>query len=90
MNSKIENSTLKFLKDLAKNNNRDWFQENKDKYLSAQGNMIAFVEDLILAISEFDEEIGKLDAKKSLFRIYRDTRFSKDKSPYKTNFGAGL
>jgi uncharacterized protein (TIGR02453 family) len=38
----------------------------------------------------FDEEIGKADAKKSLFRIYRDTRFSKDKSPYKTNFGASL
>lgn len=83
-------STLKFLKDLSKNNNRDWFTENKKLYTEAQEDVIAFLENLIEEISKFDEEIGKLDAKKSLFRIYRDVRFSKDKSPYKTNFGAGL
>ncbi len=52
--------------------------------------MISFVEKLIEEMADFDEEMGKLEAKKSVFRIYRDTRFSKDKTPYKTNFGAGL
>lgn len=83
-------STLQFLRNLQKNNNRDWFNDNKTFYQQAQQDVISFVEKLIEEIAAFDEEIGKLDAKKSLFRIYRDTRFSKDKSPYKTNFGASL
>lgn len=83
-------STLQFLRNLQKNNNRDWFNDNKTFYQQAQQDVISFVEKLIEEIAAFDEEVGKLDAKKSLFRIYRDTRFSKDKSPYKTNFGASL
>ena len=79
-----------FLKKLSKNNNREWFTENKDQYITAQQNVLNVVETLIEKIGEFDEEMLKIDAKKSLFRIYRDVRFSKDKSPYKTNFGAGL
>ena len=90
MSSKIEASTLNFLKKLSKNNNREWFTENKDQYITAQQNVLNVVETLIEKIGEFDEEMLKIDAKKSLFRIYRDVRFSKDKSPYKTNFGAGL
>lgn len=90
MSSKIEASTLHFLKNLSKNNNREWFTENKDQYIAAQQNVLNMVENLIEKIGAFDEEIMKIDAKKSLFRIYRDVRFSKDKSPYKTNFGAGL
>ena len=90
MSAKIEASTLNFLKNLSKKNNREWFTENKDLYITSQQNVINVVEDLIEKIGEFDEEILKIDAKKSLFRIYRDVRFSKDKSPYKTNFGAGL
>ena len=90
MSADLKNSTLLFLKDLHKNNNRDWFNENKDRYLSANANVVDFVETLIEEIGKFDEEILKIDAKKALFRIYRDVRFSKDKSPYKTNFGAGL
>ena len=90
MSAVIKNSTLLFLKDLHKNNNRDWFNENKDRYRAAHTNVADFVEVLIEEIGEFDEEILKTDAKKALFRIYRDVRFSKDKSPYKTNFGAGL
>lgn len=86
----MKSSTLQFLKNLTKNNNRDWFNENKTKYQEAQQDVVSLVENLITEMSAFDEEIGKLDAKKSLFRIYRDTRFSKDKSPYKTNFGASL
>ncbi len=86
----MKSSTFNFLKNLSKNNNRDWFTENKSLYTEAQQDVVSLVEGLIEEISAFDEEIAKLDAKKSLFRIYRDTRFSKDKSPYKTNFGASL
>ncbi|ROI08727.1 DUF2461 domain-containing protein [Kaistella haifensis] len=90
MSSKIEASTLHFLKNLSKNNNREWFTENKDQYIAAHQNVLNMVENLIEKIGAFDEEIMKIDPKKSLYRIYRDVRFSKDKSPYKTNFGAGL
>lgn len=86
----MQSSTLQFLRTLEKNNNREWFNENKTTYQEAQQDVISFVEKLIEEMVVFDEEIGKTDAKKSLFRIYRDTRFSKDKSPYKTNFGASL
>lgn len=86
----MEKSTLQFLKTLEKNNNREWFSENKNLYTEAQSDVISFVDDLIQGIGKFDAEILKIDAKKSLFRIYRDTRFSHDKSPYKTNFGASL
>lgn len=83
-------STLQFLRNLEKNNNREWFNDNKTLYQEAQQDVISFVEKLMEEMADFDEEIGKLEAKKSVFRIYRDTRFSKDKTPYKTNFGAGL
>lgn len=86
----MQSLTLQFLRTLEKNNNREWFNENKTTYQEAQQDVISFVEKLIEEMVVFDEEIGKADAKKSLFRIYRDTRFSKDKSPYKTNFGASL
>ena len=86
----INSSTLQFLKDLAHNNNREWFADNRERYIAANTNVAAFVEELIDEIGLFDEEILKLDARKTLFRIYRDTRFSLDKTPYKTNFGAGL
>lgn len=90
MSSVISPKTLDFLKKLEQNNNREWFTENKNLYTESQQNVIAFLEDLLKEMSEFDEELVKIDAKKSLFRIYRDTRFSKDKIPYKTNFGASL
>lgn len=90
MASKIHKSTFDFLKNLEKNNNRDWFNENKEKYVEANQNVLDFVTELLEKMGSFDESILKLDPKKTLFRIYRDTRFSKDKSPYKTNFGASI
>ena len=90
MKTALQSSTLNFLSTLNRNNNREWFTEHKNLYLESQQNVISFLENLIDEIAKFDEEILKIDAKKSLFRIYRDVRFSKDKSPYKTNFGAGL
>lgn len=90
MPASISQNTFDFLQKLTENNNRDWFIENKNLYLESQENIILFLEDLIKEMSEFDENLAKIDAKKALFRIYRDTRFSKDKIPYKTNFGASL
>lgn len=90
MSATLSPTVFDFLKKLTKNNNREWFTENKHLYTESQQNVISFLEDLIKEMSEFDEDLGKIDAKKSLFRIYRDTRFSKDKIPYKTNFGASL
>ncbi|KQT26029.1 hypothetical protein ASG22_04915 [Chryseobacterium sp. Leaf405] len=90
MSATLSQSTFDFLAKLKENNNREWFNENKNLYIESQQNVISFLEDLIKEIAEFDQELAKLDAKKSLFRIYRDTRFSKDKIPYKTNFGASL
>lgn len=86
----IEKSTFSFLRNLKQNNDRGWFSENKEKYTAAQQNVLEFVEELLAEMSKFDENFAKMDPKKTLFRIYRDTRFSKDKSPYKTNFGASI
>ena len=78
---------LNFLTDLSKNNNREWFNANKDSYLQARETFDGMVNRLIPGIRKFDPEIGPLTAKDCVFRIYRDVRFSKDKSPYKTNMG---
>lgn len=86
----MKTSTLQFLKTLEKNNNREWFNEHKDLYLKAKEDVEVFVEDLIHEIAKFDDEILKIDPKKAIFRIYRDIRFSKNKIPYKTHFGASL
>ncbi len=90
MPATLSPEVFEFLKNLTRNNNREWFTEHKNQYVESQQNTIAFLEDLIKEMAGFDEELAKIDAKKSLFRIYRDTRFSKDKIPYKTNFGASL
>lgn len=84
----LERETIDFLKKLDKNNNRDWFNANKDKFIKANDNVIAVTGDLIGRVSKFDPSVAGLDPKSCVFRIYRDVRFSKDKSPYKTNLGA--
>lgn len=84
----ITKEILTFLKTLKGNNNREWFEENKTWYEKARQDFSEFVEQLIYEIRSFDSEIGILEPKNCMFRIYRDVRFSKDKSPYKTNFGA--
>ncbi len=86
----IEKETLQFLKDLKSHNNRDWFNAHKEKFISANENFGDFVQALISEISKFDRSVAGLDAKQCIFRIYRDTRFSKDKTPYKTHFSATL
>ncbi len=86
----LEKSTLKFLKALKKNNNRDWFKANKGQYDNAKANFNEFTQALINAIAQFDTGLNNVEAKTCLFRIYRDVRFSKDKSPYKPNMGASI
>jgi uncharacterized protein (TIGR02453 family) len=81
----IQKSTLKFLKDLEKNNNREWFNAHKSVYLSAQQNVYDFIEQLIIEMNKHDVLEGD-SGKGSLFRIYKDVRFSKDKSPYNPRF----
>jgi uncharacterized protein (TIGR02453 family) len=81
---------LKFLKDIAKNNNREWFEKNKPRYLDAKQQFEDFLEALHKEFLKFDEGLAGLNPRKLGFRIYRDVRFSKDKSPYKVNMGAGF
>lgn len=82
--------TLEFLDTLKKNNNKEWFHANKKTYQKAKSNFEEFVNNIILEFGKIDESILSLTAKDCTFRINRDIRFSKDKSPYKTNFGAYL
>jgi len=76
--------TFSFLKSLAKHNDRTWFADHKNQYEESHQNMIDFAETLLNEMRTHDD-IETVSGKKSLFRIYRDVRFSKDKSPYKTN-----
>ncbi len=84
----LQKSTIKFLKDLNDNNNREWFNDHKKDYEAARDNFIEFVDEQIAGIGKFDPSIKGQEGKKCMFRIYRDVRFSKDKSPYKPHFGA--
>jgi uncharacterized protein (TIGR02453 family) len=80
--------SLSFISDLKNNNHKEWFHANRARYDEARGEFLAFIETLIGEIQAFDPSVATVDAKSALFRINRDIRFSKDKSPYKTNFGA--
>jgi len=81
----INPSSLNFLKKLQKNNNREWFNTHKAEYQKELLQMEAFAERLLKDLNAHDM-IETPSGKKSLFRIYRDTRFSNDKSPYKTHW----
>jgi uncharacterized protein (TIGR02453 family) len=84
----MDQKIIKFLEDLGKNNNREWFLANKPRYEQAKAEFEVFVNSLIPAIAKFDDSIKFLTAKDCVWRIYKDVRFSKDKTPYKTNMGA--
>lgn len=86
----MDKQVLEFLSQLKENNDRDWFAENKPHYESARHQVLDFVDHLIPEMVKIDDAYAGLNASDCLFRIYRDVRFSKDKSPYKTNFGAYL
>jgi uncharacterized protein (TIGR02453 family) len=81
----IKKESLYFLKMLSKNNNRDWFNKHKDNYIEAHNNIIAFADALLFEMNKHDK-IGTSSGKEALFRIYKDVRFSKDKTPYNTHW----
>jgi uncharacterized protein (TIGR02453 family) len=84
----ITKDILQFLGELKQNNTREWFAQNKQKYEKANKSLLALVEQLLPIVQRVDASIGVLAPKDCVFRIYRDTRFSPDKTPYKTNMGA--
>ena len=86
----LQSSTFQFIKDLKANNNKEWFEVNRKVYQRAKEDFLVQVQAIIHGLESFDAEIAfaKLEPKKCIFRINRDTRFSADKSPYKTNMGA--
>ena len=86
----MDSVILDFLRQLKDNNNREWFQKNKKTYDAAKAGMEAFVDVLIPQIAVFDPSVKFVTAKDCMFRIFRDVRFAKDKSPYKTNMGAWI
>ena len=79
--------TLDFLEDLRFNNNKTWFDENRQRYDQARGYFESVIADVIQHFAPVDD-VGTTTAKDCIFRINRDVRFSKDKTPYKSNFGA--
>lgn len=86
----FQTATLNFLTNLSKNNNKIWLDENRNRYLAAKNDFENFVSSLIKKIAAFDNDIKELQAKDCTFRLNRDIRFSKDKTPYKVNMGASL
>lgn len=86
----LQPATIKFLKDLKKNNNKPWFDKNRKIYEASKADFAGFIQKVIDRFGKKDNSIKTLLAKDCMFRINRDVRFSKDKSPYKTNFGASI
>ena len=85
----IPKSAINFLGSISKNNNREWFNAHKHQYQEAYGNIIDFAETLLEKMNDHDQ-IETESGKKAIYRIYADTRFSKDKNPYKTHWGIGF
>ena len=86
----LQPATLKFLRDLKKNNNKPWFDSHRGQYETAKKDFELFIQEVISKHGQKDPDIKDLIAKNCLFRINRDIRFSKDKTPYKSNFGASI
>jgi uncharacterized protein (TIGR02453 family) len=86
----LQSSTLKFLKDLEKNNNKPWFDAHRPVYEDAKKDFAVFIQEVIDKHGKKDPAIRNLVAKDCMFRINRDVRFSKNKAPYKNNFGASI
>jgi uncharacterized protein (TIGR02453 family) len=84
----IRQSTLDFLNQVKLNNNRDWFLKNRSSYIDAKENFETFVQEVINQIIDFEPIMKGLEVKSCVYRFNRDIRFSNDKSPYKTHFGA--
>ncbi len=86
----LQPTSVQFLKDLRKNNNKEWFDNNRKQYEQAKSDFERLTADVLERLGQTDETIAHLQPKDCLFRINRDVRFSKDKSPYKTNMGMSI
>lgn len=86
----LQSSTIQFLKTLKKNNTKEWFDKNRSIYDQAKADYLNFVTILLYEIQVFDPSLIELQPKQCIFRLNRDVRFSKNKDPYKTNFGASF
>jgi uncharacterized protein (TIGR02453 family) len=86
----IKATTLQFLSQLKKNNNKEWFEKNRARFEDARADFEAFTTEIIRRLGKIDDTIAHLEARPSTFRQNRDVRFSKDKSPYKVNMGMYL
>jgi uncharacterized protein (TIGR02453 family) len=86
----LQSSTIQFLKALKKHNNKEWFDKNRKIYEQAKADYLNFVTILLNEIQGFDPNLIELQPKQCIFRLNRDVRFSKNKDPYKTNFGASF
>ena len=86
----LQKTTLDFLNDLKKNNKKDWFERNKPNFEKAKLDFEVFISELFFQLAKTNKNLIGVDPKKCIFRIYRDARFSKNKEPYKTNFGAAI
>jgi uncharacterized protein (TIGR02453 family) len=86
----LQAPTLKFLKSLSKNNNKPWFEEHKGDYQDAKADFESVVQQILDGLSKQEPLLIGLEVKDCTFRIYKDVRFSKDKTPYKTNMGASF
>lgn len=84
----LQTATLQFLKDIAANNNKPWFDAHKEQYEAAKQDWEVFVGQLLEALTPVEPALAGQKAKDCIFRIYRDVRFAKDKTPYKQNFSA--
>ena len=86
----LRNSTIDFLKKLKKNNSREWFEGHRQMYEEAREDFVELVAQILKSLSRRDARYAEIQPKHCIFRINRDVRFSHDKSPYKTNFGAAF
>jgi uncharacterized protein (TIGR02453 family) len=86
----VQKSTLEFLEELKENNHKPWFDENRKRYETVKADYISAAGHILAIMKKHDESLDILDAKDCTFRINKDIRFSKDKSPYKTHLGIAL
>ncbi len=86
----LDTATFEFIADLRRNNNRDWFEDNRDRYEMARADFNSFIGVWLIEIEKFDDSVTGMDPRRCMFRIYRDTRFSNNKTPFKSNFGARI
>ncbi len=81
---------FQFLNELKKNNSKDWFDDNRKEYQELRNEFLVFIKEVLLELGKIDDRFSTMNPSKCIFRINRDIRFSKNKDPYKTNFGMNL